>query len=596
MQTDEIREKLKTLPALPGVYIFKGERERVLYVGKAKNLKHRLRSYFQQSAKLEPRKVKMIRKVRDFSIMVTGNELEALALEANLIKEYRPKYNVILRDDKNYPYLRLTLREEWPRLDVVRRIKKDGSQYFGPYIPAASLWETLAFIRRNFPLRPCRYRLDRPMRPCIQYQMKKCPAPCAGLVSRNEYMRTVKEVELFLKGRKEDLIADLEEKMYRLSEELRYEEAAEVRDRLRALRIAFESQRVISPELGDLDVLGIYGDGKDSTVQVLFVRNGLLTGGKGFFIRESGDMPLGELISSVLESFYSVDLIIPREILVQGRPENGDDLDRWLSDKAARKVRIIQPKKGKKRELLEMAVSNAETAHLARKGEMVEGIENQLRERLRLRRAPHSIGAFDVSTIFGSYSVGAFVWWEGGNFRKEFYRHLKIRQTSGIDDYAMMEETVVRTVRNLGGRLPDLIVIDGGEGQMNRAIAGLRQVVDEADMPEVIGIAKKPDRAILLDGEAIPLRSGGPEAMLLIRIRDEVHRFAVSFHRKVRGKGLLESRLDRIRGVGRKRRLALLRRFGSIDEIRKASLEEIAGVEGMNRAVAEEVLKALRER
>ncbi len=596
MQTDEIREKLKTLPARPGVYIFKGERERVLYVGKAKNLKNRLRSYFQQSARLEPRKAKMIRKVRDFSIMVTENELEALALEANLIKEYRPRYNVILRDDKNYPYLRLTLREEWPRLDVVRRIKRDGSLYFGPYIPAASLWETLAFIRRNFPIRPCRYRLDRPMRPCIQYQMKKCPAPCAGLVSREEYMRMVKEVELFLKGRKDDLIADLEEKMYRLSEELRYEEAAGVRDRLRALRIAFESQRVISPDLGDLDVIGIYGDGRDSTVQVLFVRNGLLTGGKGFFIRDTGDMPLGELISSVLESFYSGDLIIPREILVQEGPEEEEYLTRWLSDKALRKVRIIQPKRGKKRELLEMAVSNAETAHLARKGEMVEGIEARLRELLGLRRSPRSIGAFDVSTTFGSYSVGAFVWWEEGNFRKEFYRHLKIRQTPGIDDYAMMEETVRRTVRNLGGRLPDLIVIDGGEGQLNRAVVGLREVVDETDMPEVIGVAKKPDRAILPWGETVPLRSGGPEAMLLIRIRDEVHRFVLSFHRKVRGKGLLESRLERIRGVGRKRRLALLRRFGSIDAIRKASLEDLAKVEGMNRAVAEEVLKTLRER
>ncbi len=596
MQTDEIREKLKTLPARPGVYIFKGERERVLYVGKAKNLKNRLRSYFQQSARLEPRKAKMIRKVRDFSIMVTENELEALALEANLIKEYRPRYNVILRDDKNYPYLRLTLREEWPRLDVVRRIKRDGSLYFGPYIPAASLWETLAFIRRNFPIRPCRYRLDRPMRPCIQYQMKKCPAPCAGLVSREEYMRMVKEVELFLKGRKEDLIADLEEKMYRLSEELRYEEAAGVRDRLRALRIAFESQRVISPDLGDLDVIGIYGDGRDSTVQVLFVRNGLLTGGKGFFIRDTGDMPIGELISSVLESFYSGDLIIPREILVQEGPEEEEYLTRWLSDKALRKVRIIQPKRGKKRELLEMAVSNAETAHLARKGEMVEGIEARLRELLGLRRSPRSIGAFDVSTTFGSYSVGAFVWWEEGNFRKEFYRHLKIRQTPGIDDYAMMEETVRRTVRNLGGRLPDLIVIDGGEGQLNRAVVGLREVVDETDMPEVIGVAKKPDRAILPWGETVPLRSGGPEAMLLIRIRDEVHRFVLSFHRKVRGKGLLESRLERIRGVGRKRRLALLRRFGSIDAIRKASLEDLAKVEGMNRAVAEEVLKTLRER
>lgn len=594
MKTSKLEEKLKNLPDNPGVYIFKDEKERVLYVGKAKSLRNRVRSYFRSSSSLEPRKVKMIEKVRDLSVLVTENELEALALEANLIKEYRPKYNVILRDDKNYPYIRLSINEEWPRLEIVRSIAKDGALYFGPYIPAGAIRETLSYIRRSFGIRPCRYKLDKPMRPCIQYQMKRCPAPCAGLISREEYMKAVREVELFLRGKKDELISDLERTMKELSDRMEYEEAAKVRDRLKALRVAFDSQRVIAPELGDMDVFGTYSEGGETAVQVLFVRNGLLTGEKVFYLKDTAGLQVTDLLGMVLKSFYSGDVGVPPLVVLEGDPEDGEIITEWLSGRRGRRVRLRVPKRGKKKELLDMAVSNARTAFGERKNVGADELISELMNLLQLQERPSSIGAFDISTTFGKHSVGAFVWWEDGKFRKENYRHLHITETVGIDDYAMMEETVRRVTLNLSGNLPDVIIIDGGEGQLGRAYEGLRSVIAEVDMPVMVGVAKKPDRLIFPDGREVLLEGGGRAAMLLIMIRDEVHRFGISFHRKVRGKGMLESRLETVRGIGKKRRLALLRHFRSVRDIEKAGVEEIARVEGMNRKLAENLLNALK--
>ncbi|RMG02318.1 MAG: excinuclease ABC subunit UvrC [Nitrospirae bacterium] len=596
MKKTALEEKLKHIPDSPGVYLFKDEKERVLYVGKAKSLKNRVRSYFRSSSSLEPRKQKMVRKVRDLSVLVTENELEALALEANLIKEYRPKYNVILRDDKNYPYIRLSINEEWPRLEIVRRIAKDGALYFGPYIPAGAIRETLSYIRRSFGIRPCRYKLDKPMRPCIQYQMKRCPAPCAGLIGRDEYMKAVRDVELFLRGKKDELISDLEKTMRVLSDRMEYEEAAKVRDRLKALRIAFDSQRVIAPELGDMDVFGTYSEGGETAVQVLFVRNGLLTGEKVFYLKDTAGLSLTDLLGMVIKSFYSGDVAVPPQVILEGDPEDREVITEWLSERRGKRVRLIVPKRGKKRELLDMAVSNARNSFGERRKVGADELVSELMSLLQLKEMPSSIGAFDISTTFGRHSVGAFIWWEEGEFRKENYRHVHIRETPGIDDYAMMEETVRRVTKNLTGNLPDIVIIDGGEGQLKRAYEGMRSVIAEGDIPVVVGLAKKPDRLIFPDGREVLLRGGGRAAMLLIKIRDEVHRFGISFHRKVRGKGMLESRLESVKGIGKKRRLALLRHFRSVRDIEKAGVEEIARVEGMNRKLAEELLEALKER
>lgn len=590
----ELNEKLMSAPGKPGVYIFKDDMERVLYVGKAKDLRKRLKSYFRKKSSLDPKTLAMMRRVAKLSFTVTETEVEALALEANLIKQYMPGYNIILRDDKNYPYLKLTVNEEWPRLEVVRRVKKDGALYFGPYIPASSARETVAFIRRHFNVRPCRYKLDRPIRPCVQYQMGRCPAPCDGLISREDYKVIIKDVERFLKSENAELLEALEGQMQRLSDQLRYEEAARVRDRLNAISGAFESQRVVSIGLGDLDVIGSFRDGSRVVFQVLFVRNGVMIGTKDFYLSDIGQISDEELSGKFLELFYSKELIPPAEITLQVLPEGHKALLDWLAEKKGKKVRMKVPQRGRKVKLLKMALENSRLLLKARRYDSAPEIAAKLKERLGLKELPESIGAFDVSTISGSHSVGAFIWWEDGEFRKEFYRHFRIKGVRGVDDYAMMREIVVRAIENLKERMPDLIMIDGGRAHLDvvlRAVSDLNKTA--LQNTDIIAVAKGPDRAVLGDGRAVHLDDGSPETLLLRRIRDEVHRFAISYHRKLRSRSFLESRLEKIEGIGRKRRLALLKRFGSIENIRKAAADEIENVEWMNRKLAEKVLSEL---
>ncbi len=615
---------LTGIPTKPGVYIFKGAKEKVLYVGKAKNLKNRLRSYFQESANLDHRKLAMVRMIKDFSYIVTDNELEALILEANLIKQYRPKFNIILRDDKNYPYLKVTIKEEWPRLEVVRKIERDGSLYFGPYVPSGAMWEAVDFIRRNFLIRTCGYSLNKPMRPCILYQMKKCSAPCFGSINREDYMKIVEDVILFLKGEKKELIEKLQHRMQMLSEDMRFEDAAKIRDRILRLQKAFESQKIVAPELGDMDVIGYYIEKKhpdtdeqeeDIAINVLFIRNGLLIGARDFFIEKNASFSEPEMLHDFMELFYAKEIIPPDTIAANAMPEDSDALLKWLGNKKGKELRIEVPGNGKGLELLRMSNENARLHFNARQKSPIEDTLISLKRNLNLTNIPASIGAFDVSTIQGSESAGAFIFWEKGEFKKNMYRHLKIKAVEGIDDYAMMREIVGRVLlkadstrakeqKNLEGKLapelraseqsliplPDLIVIDGGKGQLEVA----RRVMEEIGIDtDLISVAKKPDRAFLLSGEVIDLEDRSRPSLLLKRIRDEVHRFAISFHRRLRDKRLTESPLENIHGIGKKRRLELLRHFGSIDNIRKASVDEITKIRGFNKKIAEEVIKNL---
>ncbi|MDI6744767.1 MAG: excinuclease ABC subunit UvrC [Thermodesulfovibrionales bacterium] len=585
-------EKFSSVPSKPGVYTFKDAKENVLYVGKAKNLRNRLRSYFQKSAVLDARKSSMIRIVKNFSYIVTGNELEALVLEANLIKQYKPRFNVILRDDKNYPYLKLTVNEEWPGLEVARRIKKDGALYFGPYVPAGSMWEALAFIRRNFPVRPCKYSMDKPMRPCIQHQMQKCPAPCAGLISKKDYMKIVENVRLFLQGDKKELLQGLEKSMEKLSEELRFEDAAKMRDRINNLRHIWESQKVIAPELGDIDVIGFYGEGKEAVFRIFFIRNGVMIGTKDFYIKDAAGIAAGELLHNFMEQFYTKEIIPPDEIVLGQRPDGMETLTVWLKDKKGKNVKIISRPKGKKLEILRMADENAMTTFKSRGKTDIKETMEALKKRLALRIVPQSIGAIDVSTISGSESVGSFVYWSEGEFKKDMYRHMKIRTVQGMDDYAMIEEIAGRVIKNLGEKLPSLIIIDGGMGQLEAAKKAFNKSGIKAAV--LISIAKKPDRAFALSiDKSVDLEDKTPSSLLLKRIRDEAHRFAISFHRKLRDKRLMESPLEKIHGIGKKRRLALLRHFGSIEDIRKAGIDDISGIKGFNRKTAEKLLAEL---
>ncbi|HYA12697.1 MAG TPA: excinuclease ABC subunit UvrC [Thermodesulfovibrionales bacterium] len=588
--------KLAIIPSKPGVYILKSEKERVLYVGKAKILKNRLRSYFQKSSHLDPRKAAMIKNVKDFSYIATDNELEALALEANLIKQYRPKFNVILRDDKNYPYLKLTIQEEWPKLEVVRRIKKDGALYFGPYVPAGSMWETLAFIRRNFQIRGCRYVLDKPMRPCIQHQMGRCPAPCAGKISREEYLKLVDEIRLFLKGEKKDLLEELEKKMLMFSKETRFEDAARIRDRIKALQRAWESQKVVAPELGDIDVIGFHKVDGTISFEVFFIRNGIMIGSKDLVMKNIEGLSDKELLHTFLSQFYSKEIIPPSEIITPLLPAESKSLEKWLKQRKEEAVKISTPKTGKKKELLLMASENAMLILREKREAKIDDLLMEIKEKLRLEKSPEDIGAFDVSTISGKESVGAFVYWKGGEFNKDMYRRLRIKTILGIDDYSMMEEIVERIIKNLDGHMPDLIIIDGGKGQLEIAKSVLdknRTLFPEA--PMVIAIAKDPDRAFTpLSEDPIDLDDGRPSSLLLKRIRDEAHRFAIGYHRKLRAKGLMQSPLERIPGIGKKRRLALLRHFGSIEAIRNATIEDIKSLKGFPKGIAENLLNALR--
>jgi excinuclease ABC subunit C len=588
---------LTSVPANPGVYIFKDRKEKVLYVGKAKNLRNRLRSYFQQSADLDRRKSRMVKMIRDFSFIVTGNELEAFILEATLIKQHKPPYNIVLRDDKSYPYIMITTSEEWPTVQVVRRIRKDGNRYFGPYVPAQAMWEAIDFIRRTFAIRACRQPLDRPMRPCIQHQIKRCSAPCAGLIDQESYRKIVDEVILFLQGERQGLLERIEERMHRLAADLQFEEAAKLRDRLTLLHKAFEAQKVIAPELGDLDVIGLQaGDAEAAAkiaVAILFVRNGVLIGMREYVLDNPISIRAADILRDIIQGFYAKDILPPPRIVTPALPDSHKVLTSWLAGLRGERVLIQTPKDGKIKELVGMATENARLALRRKARKMADDLPIELQERFGLMNAPQSIGAFDVSTIQGSESVGAFVYAEHGDFRKEYYRHLKIRGVPGVDDYAMMRETVERTLLNLDEKIPDLIMIDGGPGQLDIARRVLQDLGIDRDL---ISLAKKPDRVFLTSGRSIDVTDASRSSLFVRKIRDEVHRFVITYHRKLRDKRLTESLLEQIPGVGRQRRLDLLRQFGGLDNIRKASRDDIMKIRGINRALAERILNELNRK
>lgn len=579
------------VPKSPGVYILKAAGERVLYVGKARSLRNRLSTYFHRSANLDQRKSAMMAKVRGYSVIVTSNELEALALEANLIKQYKPKFNILLRDDKNYPYLRIDINEQWPTLGVVRRISKDGAMYFGPYVPAGVMWEALEFIKNNFRLRPCKYRLDRPMRPCVQYQMKRCPAPCAGLIDREKYMKSVEDVILFLKGKNTALLDSLQKEMDKLSSEMRYEEAAVIRDRIASLRRALESQKVVSPELGDADVIGVALGERDACVQALFIRGGVMIGAKDFILRDSADVPVPEMLRSFMVMFYSGDVLPPKNILMPQRPEDAVSMAQWLSSRAGVAVKFDAPKRGKRAGLVKMALDNAKEALQRRRATGIGPVMLELSGRLGFGADIESIGAFDVSTLAGGESVGAFILWRDGEFDKNSYRHLRMRGVIGVDDYAMMAQTVRRVLDDIKP-MPDVIVIDGGRGHLDAAIKAAREVSSAPAF--MVSVAKKPDRLFLPDkDDPVPIMDKQPSSLLLRKIRDEVHRFAVGYHTKLRDKRLMHSPLEDVKGISKKRRTALLKQFGSLEAIRKATVDELAAVKGMTKPVAEALKTAL---
>lgn len=609
-------DKLANLPDVPGVYLFKSHTGGLLYVGKAKALADRVRSYFRRGNALTPRIVRMVEHVADLEVIVTGSELEALILESNLVKKHRPRYNVVLRDDKQYPYLRLAVEENFPRLEIVRRVQRDGALYFGPYVPTNALRETVQFLRRIFPLPNCNIVIDGTAeRACIELEIGRCLAPCTGQQSQPDYKEMMRQVRLFLEGKDTDLIKQLRARMEAEAERLNFEEAARLRDRLAKIERVLERQRITRTESVDLDVIGLARAGDVADVQVLFIRGGLTTGRKDFLLTGVAEVEADEILRDFLRDFYNKEGLIPPEVAVSEEPYEAELLEHWLSERRGAGVHLISPARGKNREALRLAQDNARLAldeHLRLRAQGTAAAQ-ELQRLLGLARAPRRIEAFDISNIQGDQATGSMVVWEEDRAKKADYRHFRIRTVEGPDDFASMRE-VVR--RRYGGILkdklprPDLIVIDGGRGQLSAALDALRELtMNEID---VIGLAKErrggapAKRVGAVAGEGprsssekfervflrgrpdpVPLDPVSPATHLLQRIRDEAHRFAITYHRKLRGKAMVLNELNDVPGIGPGRKRALLRAFRSMDRIRRASVEELAAVPGIPKSLAE---------
>ena len=602
----KFKDIIESIPKLPGIYIMKDHRSEILYIGKAKVLRNRVRSYFQNSRNLHPRTRIFLDKVDDIKFLTTKTEAEALILESNFIKKHQPKYNVLLKDDKHYPYLRLTTQEKFPRLEVVRRVKKDKATYFGPYTMVKEVRETIRLIYKIFPLRQSKDKLDgSPLRrPCLNHQMGRCLAPCAGLVSSQNYSEIVQDVSLFLKGKNTTLLKDLKTKMEAASVETRYEEAAVLRDKISAVQTVIDKQKIISTSLEDQDVIAYCSEKDQAMAQVLIIRSGKMLGEKIFKLKSRKEMEEDETLSSFLKQYYADESILPAEVLLPHPIEDADLIASWLSEKKGMCVRIEVPVIGKKRELIRMAEENASFAMRMEsdKGEVGTRSLEELQTALNLKHFPEIIEGFDLSNISGLHAVGSMVVFENALAAKSKYRRYKISTVKGIDDYAMLREVMTRRYSRLlkeNAPLPNLILIDGGKGHLNAGHEVL-QALNLMDRLDLVCIAKGKFRNNLVTDEVylpqqkkpVLFHENSPSRFLMQRIRDEAHRFAISYHRKLRGKKTLESPLELIAGIGKKRRLMLLKKFGSLENIQKASLEELVILPGITKLLAERILSA----
>ena len=591
--------KLAHLPDQPGVYLFKDRSGDVLYIGKAARLADRVRSYFLKGADHTPKTTLLVSHIADLETMVTRSELEALILESNLVKRHRPRFNVVLRDDKQYPYLRLPVKDRFPRLSIVRRVQKDGALYYGPYTPAGALRETLKVIKKVFPLATCTIDIDGTAeRACIEFEIKRCMAPCTGQQTQEDYHRIVRQVRQFLEGHDRELVDDLRSQMDAAAVREDFEEAARLRDRIFKIERTLERQRITQTASIDQDVIGIARHGASVDLQVLFVRGGLLIGRKDFFWLESADATDEELVRSAVEQFYNKEGQPPRELLIPVDIPDADLLARWLSDKRGETVRVLAPERGTKHQLVLLAEENAAAAladHL-RNEELDRQAGEELQRVLRLKTAPKRIEGFDISNTMGNQSVASMVVWEEGRMKKSDYRRFKIASVEGANDFASMHEVVTRRYGGMEDlALPDLVLIDGGLGQLASARAALQEV----GRPElaVVGLAKakgEKDERVYLPGRKNPivLRANSPATHLLQRVRDEAHRFAVTFHRKLRGKTLVTSQLDQIIGIGSITRTKLLKQFGSLANIAQAS-EEALREAGLSERVVRQLRREL---
>ena len=614
----ELEFKIKSLPDSPGCYLMKSGGE-IIYVGKAKNLKNRVSQYFHWSAQHTPKVRAMVEKIDDFDIMLVDNELEAFTLECNLIKLHMPHYNILLKDDKTYPFIRVDLRENFPRVDLVRRQEKDGAKYFGPYQGATVIREVLDVVRMVFPIRVCAKKLnpEKPLRPCVHHQVGQCPAPCAGLISGEDYRQTILKVIDFLNGKYAPVLDELKERMMEASKAMNYERAALYRDRIRAVEAVMQKQKAISTAQTDQDIIAVLPHDADAMVQLMFVRSGRMIGSERFTLEGAADEPQGEILTQFMLQYYGPEITPPREILLSATPPEHDVIEQLLSEQHGQRTYILTPRRGEKLKLVRMALKNLkDEAHkLDRKNAgsraRTIGALEELQQVLGLPTLPRRIEGYDISNTQGAQNVASEVVMVDGVSANREYRHYRIKTVEGANDFASMYEVITRRLSHgldelaerkaagldpEGGKfswLPDLILVDGGRSQLAAAMEAMEG--QGLNIP-MIGLAKRIEEIVLPGEEESILLDRHSNALHLIqRVRDEAHRFAIIHHRTLRGRASIASRLDGIPGVGEKRRKAILKHFKTVEALRAASLEDIQAVPGMPEKVAESVYRFMRE-
>ena len=608
--------KLKNLPDKPGVYIMKDSTGEVIYVGKAVSLKNRVRQYFRSTGHVG--KVgAMVSNVADFEYILTDNEVEAFILESNLIKKYKPKYNILLKDDKHYPFIQVTTGEEYPRILLTRRIKKDNNRYFGPYTSAGAVRETIEVIKKIFPVRTCNRNIhegQKPERPCLNYYIGQCLGPCLGNVRKDDYQKMIKDVCRFLEGKHEVILNDLRAQMIEAADNLQFEKAAAIRNKIQAVEKVLESQKIISTSMEDQDVFALHQDLHQTAVQIFFIRSGKLISAEQHVLEDTSGMDIREITGSYIKQFYADSAFIPKEILIQQDIDDRDAIEKWLSEVKGSRVYIRFPQRGEKHKLVQMAQRNAEEAlntynrRMQRELARTQGAVMELQEALELPHPPVRIEAYDISNTQGVHSVASMVVFENGKPANKEYRRFKIKTVEGPNDFASMAEVVERRFRRgieerkkldeegkdySSGKFshfPDLVIIDGGRGQLGAAVASMEKLGIN-NIP-VFGLAKKNEELFSMDrDDPIILSKSSNALQMLQRLRDEAHRFAITYHRSLRDKNNLHSVLQDIPGIGPKRMKELIKAFGSVEGIRKASLDELAAVNGMNRKAAEELMR-----
>ena len=608
MASKLVREQIKHLPADPGVYLMKDATGRIIYVGKAASLRSRIRSYFSTKQGLSPKLKQMVAKVNTIDFFITGSEQEALILENTLIKTHHPHYNVRLKDDKTFPYLKISLNEEWPRVYVTRTLKEDGGRYFGPFAGAKSVRQTLKVLQGIFPFRSCsRTITGNDQRPCLEYHIHRCPAPCIGAISKEEYAEAIRQIILFLDGKEETIFRRLQTRMKEAAAALDFEQAALLRNQIQAIERVIEGQRIATRVRGEQDAIALAQDEEQACAQVFFIRRGRLVGKESFAIRSASPEEPAQIMSSFVIQFYSSAAYIPPRLLLQHPVDDKPVIEAWLQSKRGTKVSIRVPHRGNQKKLMEIAAANAEHELQQLKikqqatSPVLEKALAEIERELHLPHPPLRIEGYDISNIQGRLAVGSMVVFENGKPKPAHYRRFRIKTVAEANDYAMMQEILRRRFKkgaatkqaaDSWATLPDLVLIDGGKGQLSTARAAMKAA--GADFIPAASLAKEREELFIpRQRKAITLPGSSPGLQLLQRVRDEAHRFALSYHHRIRRRETFTSNLDNIPGIGAKRKRALLQRFGSVRAIREASPDELATTEGISRGLAQKLKGAL---